>query len=71
MTQHTMHLVPGRRTVSKHIRFHDGLRRHIDSLVDEREQLREEVRQLSASLQIYAEIVRRLQAVAKPPLRAA
>ncbi len=39
--------------------------RRMTALLKEREQLREEVKQLSASVQIYAEIVRRLQSQAR------
>ena len=45
----------------KHVPFQDGLRIQLRSLLVEREDLREEIRQLRASVQIYAEIVRRLE----------
>ena len=38
----------------------DGLRVQLRNLLQERESLREEVRQLRASVQIYAEVFRRL-----------
>jgi hypothetical protein len=48
-------------TNRKHVPFQDGLRIQLRSLLVEREDLREEIRQLRASVQIYAEIVRRLE----------
>ena len=38
----------------------DGLRVQLRNLLQEREVLREEIRQLRASVQIYAEVLRRL-----------
>jgi hypothetical protein len=41
--------------------FEDGLSLRIGTLLQERDELEEEVRQLRAAVQIYSEIVRRLQ----------
>ena len=41
--------------------FEDGLRLSIGALLRERDALDEEVRQLRAAVQIYSEVVRRLQ----------
>ena len=41
--------------------FEDGLSLRIGALVQERDELEEEIRQLRAAIQIYSEIVRRLQ----------
>ena len=41
--------------------FEDGLSLRIGALVQERDELEEEIRQLRAAVQIYSEIVRRLQ----------
>jgi hypothetical protein len=43
------------------IAFGEGLRLHMRALSAERDALEEEVRQLRACIQIYAEIVRRLE----------
>ena len=40
----------------------DDVRGRVASLLSERDQLREEIKQLSATVQIYSEIVRRLEA---------
>jgi len=41
--------------------FEDGLPLHIGALLQERDALYEEVRQLRAAVQLYTEVVRRLQ----------
>jgi hypothetical protein len=41
--------------------FEDGLGVRVRALVQERDALEEEIRQLRAAVQIYSEIVRRLQ----------
>ena len=41
--------------------FEDGLPLHIGALRQERDALYEEVRQLRAAVQLYTEVVRRLQ----------
>ena len=41
--------------------FEDGLPLHIGVLLQERDALSEEVRQLRAAVQLYTEVVRRLQ----------
>jgi hypothetical protein len=41
--------------------FEDGLGLRVRALVQERDALEEEIRQLRAAVQIYSEIVRRLQ----------
>ena len=41
--------------------FEDGLPLHIGALLQERDALSEEVRQLRAAVQLYTEVVRRLQ----------
>lgn len=41
--------------------FEDGLSLRIGTLVQERDELEEEIRQLRAAVQIYSEVVRRLQ----------
>ena len=41
--------------------FEDGLSLRIGALVQERDELEEEIRQLRAAVQIYSEIVRHLQ----------
>jgi hypothetical protein len=43
------------------VQFEDGLNLRIGALVQERDALEEEVRQLRAAVQIYSEIVRRLE----------
>ncbi|MEO8368801.1 MAG: hypothetical protein ABI806_06350 [Candidatus Solibacter sp.] len=43
------------------IAFEDILRLRIGALVEERDALDEEVRQLRAAVQIYSEVVRRLE----------
>jgi hypothetical protein len=49
------------RTARKPASIEDGLRIQLRNLLEEREFLREEVRQLRASVQLYAEVVRRLE----------
>ncbi len=49
--------------------FEEGLRLRIGALLEERDALDEEVRQLRAAVQIYTEVVRRLQVAG--PKRAA
>jgi hypothetical protein len=49
-----------RRTAPVHRSIEDGLRIQIRNLTQERDLLQEEVRQLRASVQLYAEVVRRL-----------
>jgi len=43
------------------IAFEDVLRLRIGALIEERDALDEEVRQLRAAVQIYSEVVRRLE----------
>jgi hypothetical protein len=43
------------------VSFESGLRLHIGALLQERDALQEEVRQLRAAVQIYTEVARRLQ----------
>jgi len=45
----------------KRASFEEGMRLRIGALLDERDQLQEEVRQLRAAVLIYTEVVRRLQ----------
>jgi plasmid stability protein len=49
------------RTAPKHRSIEDGLRVQLRNLLQERDLLQEEVRQLRASVQLYAEVVRRLE----------
>jgi hypothetical protein len=49
-------------TAGKNVTFEEGLRLQIRLLLDERDDMVEEIRQLRASVQIYAEIARRLEA---------
>jgi hypothetical protein len=49
------------RTAPRHRSIEDGLRIQLKSLFRERDLLQEEVRQLRASVQLYAEVVRRLE----------
>jgi hypothetical protein len=46
--------------------FEDGLPLHIGALLQERDALYEEVRQLRAAVQLYTEVVRRLQIDSQP-----
>ena len=70
-----MKTVPGKSTAStsrlpkNRATFEDGLRLRIGVLLQERNALEEEVRQLRAAVQIYSEVVRRLQVAG--PKRAA
>jgi len=54
----------------KQIPISRGFRRRVNDLLAERAQLQEEIRQLNAAVQIYAEVVRRMESH-DPPLRAA
>jgi hypothetical protein len=54
-------LASGSRSTRKRTSFEEGLRIRIGSLLSEREALMEEVRQLRAAVDIYAEVVRRLE----------
>ena len=47
------------------ISIDEGWRIHVHTLLSERDDMLEEIRQLRASLQIYAEIVRRLESEAR------
>jgi hypothetical protein len=47
---------------ASHVLFELGLRTRIETLEQEREGLKEEIQQLRATVQIYAEVVRRLSA---------
>ena len=49
------------RPLKNRIAFEDILRLRIGALIDERDALDEEVRQLRAAVQIYTEVVRRLE----------
>jgi len=49
------------RSLKRRITIHEGLYTRIGALLIERDELREEIRQLNASVQIYGEIVRRLE----------
>jgi hypothetical protein len=61
---------PATRTRSRSPRnraaFEDGLPLHIGALLQERDALCEEVRQLRAAVQLYTEVVRRLQLNSRP-----
>jgi len=65
------------RRVRKNIPFETGLRLRMQAMLEERESLLEEVRQLRAAVQIYSAVAQRLQsdyrcaAPAAMPLRAA
>jgi len=50
-----------KRHPAKQIPIGGGFRRQVAALLVERAQLQEEIRQLNATVQIYAEIVRRLE----------
>jgi len=63
-----IHLIP--RPANKHLSIDEGLRLRIQTLLTERETLQEEVRQLSAAVAIYREVVRRMES-GQEPLRAA
>ena len=52
---------PAPRPSENRASFEDGLNLRIGALVQERDELEEEIRQLRAAVQIYSEIVRRLQ----------
>jgi len=58
-----------RQTSTSLIAIADGPRRRLAALLAEREAMREEIRQLSAAVQVYTEIVRRMESAA--PRRAA
>jgi len=49
------------RTAPRHRSIEDGLRIQLRTLHQENDCLREEVRQLRASVQLYAEVVKRLE----------
>jgi hypothetical protein len=49
------------RTAPRHRSIEDGLHIQLRTLHQENDFLREEVRQLRASVQLYAEVVRRLE----------
>ena len=49
-----------RPVANRNISFEEGWRIHIRALLDERDELQEEIRQLHATVKIYEEIVRRL-----------
>jgi len=49
------------RTRKNRIAFEDILRLRIGALIEERDALDEEVRQLRAAVQIYTEVLRRLE----------
>jgi len=60
----------------KHDTGHSSLKRvsntnrpriHLTALLAEREEMREEIRQLTAAVHLYSEIVRRLESSAAPP----
>jgi len=64
------------RRVRKSIPFEAGLRLQVQAMLEERENLLEEVRQLRAAVQIYSAVAQRLQHDYRPvpaalPLRAA
>jgi hypothetical protein len=44
----------------------DEIRSRLATLLAEREQMQEEIRQLSAAVQVYTEIVRRLESGVSP-----
>jgi len=52
---------PAFRPRKNRIAFEDMLRLRIGALIEERDALDEEVRQLRAAVQIYTEVVRRLE----------
>lgn len=52
---------PDTRSRRNRVSFESGLHLRIDALLEERDALQEEVRQLRAAVQIYSEIARRLQ----------
>jgi hypothetical protein len=52
---------PNSRSPRNRTAFEDGLPLHIAALLQERDALYEEVRQLRAAVQLYTEVVRRLQ----------
>ena len=54
------------RTSPVQVPISDDVRGRLAALLLEREELREEVKQLSATVRIYSEIVRRLESVATP-----
>jgi uncharacterized membrane protein YjjP (DUF1212 family) len=55
-----------RHTSMRQIPMTDDIRWRMAALLAEREQMQEEIRQLSASVQLYSEIVRRLESGAAP-----
>jgi hypothetical protein len=52
---------PNARSRRNRVTFESGLRLRIGALLEERDALQEEVRQLRAAVQIYTEVARRLQ----------
>ena len=56
------------RSYRKRTSFADGIRLRMGALINERDKLEEEVRQLRATVQIYSEVVNRLQ-VQRPAAR--
>ena len=64
-----MKRVAASRSSKKGASFEEGLHLGIRTLLNERDMLEEEVRQLRAAVQIYSEVVRRLQV--KGPQRVA
>jgi hypothetical protein len=52
---------PNARSRRNRVSFEGGLRLRIGALIEERDSLQEEVRQLRAAVQIYTEVARRLQ----------
>jgi hypothetical protein len=54
-------LASNSRSTATHASFEEGMRRQIGALLNERDVLEEEVRQLRAAVKIYTEVVRRLE----------
>ena len=61
MNSATLATRPHSRSPKNRVAFEDGLRLHIGALLQECDALNEEVRQLRAAVQLYTEVVRRLQ----------
>jgi len=61
MSPNPSHGIHSLRPASASFAGNNRLRGRVRELLHEREDLREEIRQLRASVQVYAEIVRRLE----------
>lgn len=60
-TQHSNAMTISHTAKTKRVCGHEPKRMHIDSMLRQRQELEEEVRQLRAAVQIYTEVIRRLK----------